>query len=133
MVKSMTGYGRFEVSEGSVIYAVEVKSVNHRYFEFSCRVPRGYAFLEEKLKSFFSSKISRGKVDVYIGIESYQEADKEIVVNKELAVEAPVRCFDKERELLEDLSLACDDVVGLENGSVVLAVPFCFDFLCAHF
>lgn len=87
MVKSMTGYGRFEVSEGSVIYAVEVKSVNHRYFEFSCRVPRGYAFLEEKLKSFFSSKISRGKVDVFLSVNGAEKNTGIVTVNEEYAAQ----------------------------------------------
>ena len=50
MVKSMTGYGRFEgVIEGRQI-TVEIKSVNHRYFEFSSRISRGYGFLVERLK-----------------------------------------------------------------------------------
>ena len=51
MIKSMTGYGRAEAEVGGKVITVELKSVNHRFFEFSCRTTRGYAFLEEKLKS----------------------------------------------------------------------------------
>lgn len=85
MVKSMTGYGRFELTEGAATYLVEVKSVNHRYFEFSCRTPRGFAFLEEKLKAFFSSRISRGKVDVYVSISGLEQASGRVSVNEEYA------------------------------------------------
>ncbi len=87
MVKSMTGYGRFELVEGTATYLVEVKSVNHRYFEFSCRTPRGYAFLEEKLKGFFSSRISRGKVDVYVAINGGELSSGKVSVNEEYAAQ----------------------------------------------
>ena len=68
MVKSMTGFGRAEKTVGTFDVTVEVKSVNHRYFEFSCRVPRNMAFLEEKLKAFFKEKVSRGKIEVYVTV-----------------------------------------------------------------
>ena len=55
MIRSMTGFGRCEtVIDGREI-TVEIKSVNHRYFEFSCRTPRGYGFLDDKLKSLSQS------------------------------------------------------------------------------
>ena len=54
MVRSMTGYGRFESDASGRNISVELKSVNHRYFEFSCRLPSSMGFLEEKLKSFLS-------------------------------------------------------------------------------
>lgn len=52
MVKSMTGYGRCEETVGGRRITVELKSVNHKYFEFSPRVTRGYGFLEDKLKTY---------------------------------------------------------------------------------
>ncbi|MDE7278715.1 MAG: hypothetical protein K2N26_03195, partial [Oscillospiraceae bacterium] len=52
MIKSMTGYGRFQQTIDGREILVEIKSVNHRYFEFSARVPRAYGYLEEKLKTF---------------------------------------------------------------------------------
>ena len=63
MIKSMTGYGRATGSFDGMDITLELKSVNHRYFEFSSRVPRNFGFLDEKLKSFFQGKISRGKVE----------------------------------------------------------------------
>ena len=56
----MTGFGRSVENIDGLNITVEIKSVNHRYFEFSARLPRSYNFLEEKLKSFLAQNISRG-------------------------------------------------------------------------
>lgn len=82
MVKSMTGFGRAEKIFDTMEVTVEIKSVNHRYFEFSSRVPRNYAFLEEKLKSFLKEKISRGKVEVYVTINNSNDDAVEIEVDR---------------------------------------------------
>ncbi|MBQ7793643.1 MAG: hypothetical protein IJ366_03900, partial [Clostridia bacterium] len=66
MIKSMTGYGRSEaVIDGKKIFC-EIKSVNHRYSDYTIKVPRNFGFLEDKVKKLASEKISRGKVDIYI-------------------------------------------------------------------
>ncbi|MDR3314660.1 MAG: YicC family protein [Oscillospiraceae bacterium] len=75
MVRSMTGFGRAETSNGEYRAVCEIKSVNHRYFEFSARVPRSCGFLEEKLKTFLSGLISRGKVECGLMLESLREQD----------------------------------------------------------
>lgn len=85
MIRSMTGFGRAEATVGGKLITVELKSVNHRYFEFNCRTSRGYAFLEEKLKSYLSTRISRGKVDMFVSITSVEDSDVEVVVNHSLA------------------------------------------------
>ena len=85
MVRSMTGFGRCEQVTSSHAVIVEIKSVNHRYFEFSSRVPRGYGFLEEKLKSYLQTKISRGKVDVYVSYETLEDGEVQVQVNHDLA------------------------------------------------
>ena len=85
MIRSMTGFGRaFAETDGYVI-TVEIKSVNHRYFEFSCRLPRQYGFLEEKLKSHINFKVSRGKVDCYVTIEALNTDNAQVVINHTLA------------------------------------------------
>ena len=85
MIKSMTGYGRFEgVIEGRQI-TVETKSVNHRYFEFSSRITRGYGFLEERLKGYLQERVARGKVDAYVSIETLEDAEAQVQVNHSLA------------------------------------------------
>lgn len=85
MIKSMTGYGRAEETVDSMNIVVEIKSVNHRYFEFSAKAPRVYGFLEEKLKSFTNTLVSRGKIECYVSIECLEDFDTQIVVNKALA------------------------------------------------
>ncbi len=86
MVKSMTGFGREHViAEGREII-VEIRSVNHRYYEFNARTPRTYGYLDEKLKSFLKSGISRGKVEVSVNIYNQEGTDAEIELNKPVAL-----------------------------------------------
>ena len=85
MLKSMTGYGRNEAIEGGKKILCEIKSVNHRYSDYNIKVPKYYGFLEDKVREFASKHISRGKVDIYIAVESFEESDKEIAVNMDLA------------------------------------------------
>lgn len=87
MIKSMTGYGRAQDTVGSYNITVELKSVNHRYFEFSSRVPRSYGFIEDKLKNLIGSLVSRGKVECYVSIENIGETESEVVLDKKLAEE----------------------------------------------
>ena len=85
MIKSMTGFGRAEEIISGRDIIVEIRSVNHRYFEFSARVPRAYGYLEEKLKSYISGKISRGKVEVSVTVTAVETSDALIEVNKSVA------------------------------------------------
>lgn len=85
MIKSMTGYGRAQAVVETMSITVEIKSVNHRYFEFNSRVPRSYGFLEEKLKTYVGSRVSRGKVECYVSIENLEDDEVEILVNHSLA------------------------------------------------
>lgn len=85
MIRSMTGYGRAQATVDTINVTVELKSVNHRYFEFNSRVPRNYGFLEEKLKSFVGSLVSRGKVECYVSVENLEDSEVEILVNHGLA------------------------------------------------
>lgn len=85
MIKSMTGYGRAEEIIDGMSICVEFKSVNHRYFEFYAKVPRIYGFLEEKLKAFTNSLVSRGKVECYVSVDNLEETETEIIVNHSLA------------------------------------------------
>lgn len=85
MLKSMTGYGRSEMTVGGRHIIFEIKSVNHKYFEFNSRISRGYLFLEDKLKAYLQGKLSRGKVDVFLQIETLEDADVQVQVNHSLA------------------------------------------------
>ncbi len=83
MVRSMTGFGRAKAQIDGLDITVEIKSVNHRYFEFSCRLPRAYSFLEEKIKSRLAGSITRGKVEVSVLIDDNTENATVIEIDRE--------------------------------------------------
>ena len=64
MIKSMTGFGRSEYTDGKRNITVEIKSVNHRYSDISVRMPRRYSFAEDKIKASVKAILIRGKVEV---------------------------------------------------------------------
>lgn len=87
---------------------VEIKSVNHRYYEFTSRVPRSCGYLDEKLKSFIQGKVSRGKIDVGVSIQSDSVSDEKIEVNSEVAKGyiTALRSANEELGLEDDLTLS---------------------------
>ncbi len=85
MIRSMTGFGRGQDTVNGLSLVVEIKSVNHRYYEYSSRLPRAYAFLDDKLKTYLQQHISRGKVDVYVQIASGDTSGSAVTVNTALA------------------------------------------------
>ncbi len=87
MVRSMTGYGRGEASSDKLSVTVELKSVNHRFFEGSVRAPRQFAFLEDKLKSYVQSRVARGKVDIMVSCDFGAAMADKIEVNEAYAEE----------------------------------------------
>lgn len=108
MIKSMTGYGRAQRAVDGRDITVEVKSVNHRFFEFSAKVPRACGYLEEKLKSYIQGQISRGKVEAGVVIQTIGGAKTVVQINRELA-SAYVNSL---RELGTELSLRDDLTLG---------------------
>ena len=108
MVTSMTGFGRGKVSEQDFEITVEIKSVNHRYFEYSSRMPRAYQFIDEKIKSLLSSRISRGKVEVSVLIEDTSANSLELSINSTYA-DAYIKALHnlaKEYRLKDDLKVS---------------------------
>ncbi len=85
MVRSMTGFGRAKSVNDGFDVTVEFKAVNHRYFEFSSRLPKGCMFLDEKLKSFCSKNISRGKIEASVIIESTGNKGTVVEINEAYA------------------------------------------------
>ena len=112
----MTGYGRAEDTVNGHRVTVEIKSVNHRYFEFGCRTPRGYAFLDDKL---MQSRVSRGKIDVYVSIETLEDAPVQVLVNHSMAAG-----YVKALQELRDRYGLSDDLtaVGLSRYPDILSV-----------
>ena len=84
MIKSMTGYGSAKGVVDGLEISVELKSVNNRYLDASVRLPRSFLFAEEMIKSRVQSHISRGKVDVFVSVDSSQAGDMAVKVNEGL-------------------------------------------------
>ena len=78
MIKSMTGFGRSEYTDGKRNITVEIKSVNHRYSDISVRMPRRYSFAEDKIKASVKAILIRGKVEVSVMVEYITENDMTI-------------------------------------------------------
>ena len=94
MVRSMTGFGRAQKTMGGMDITVEIKSVNHRYYEYSSRIPRVYGFQDDRMKAHLQKSISRGKVDVCVWIEMVETSGSEVMVNAPLA-QAYVQALEK--------------------------------------
>jgi len=106
MIKSMTGYGSAKGSAAGLEISIELKSVNNRYLDTSVRLPRSFLFAEETVKAAVQSHISRGKVDVYVSIDSSGADDMAVKVNEPLLkgyLEA-LRHIAAEYSLPEDVS-----------------------------
>lgn len=84
MVKSMTGFGRANGCVATNEITIELKSVNHRFFELNCRLPRTYHFMEEKIKSYLQPLLSRGKIDLTLTIVTQNDTDKSVCINEPL-------------------------------------------------
>ncbi|MBQ0110430.1 MAG: YicC family protein [Oscillospiraceae bacterium] len=108
MVRSMTGYGRSVGTFDGLTVTVEIKSVNHRCFEYNCRVPRAYLFLEERLKPTVQSAISRGKIDVFVNVVSGEESGTKITLNKAYAKEyfAALSQLKDNFDIVDDISVS---------------------------
>ena len=87
VIKSMTGYGRSQMIINGRDILVEIRSVNHRYYEYNSRIPRAYNYIDEKLKALLKTGISRGKVDVSVTISNIEGRDTEVAVNSGVADE----------------------------------------------
>lgn len=107
MIRSMTGFGRGQKCVNNWDILIEIRSVNHRYYEFSGKMPRAYIYLEEKIKSFLQGNVGRGKVEVSLSIYNIAGKDANIDVNKLIAkgyIDA-LRSVKEEFNLIDDLSL----------------------------
>lgn len=108
MVKSMTGYGRGEAALHGRNIVVEVRSVNNRYLDCTVKLPRAYLFAEDALKSRVQGSISRGKVDLFVTIESVAEENVTVTVNKPVAdaYMAALRQLSADYELSDSITVS---------------------------
>ncbi|MGL5416614.1 MAG: YicC/YloC family endoribonuclease [Clostridium sp.] len=101
MARSMTSFGRARSKEDSQrIFSIEMKSVNHRYLDTNIRMPKFMLPLEEKIRGLISSRLNRGKVDVFINFKSYSKSSNKVMVDKELA-KSYYEALNEISELLE--------------------------------
>lgn len=104
MIKSMTGFGRSEYTDGKRSIIVEIKSVNHRYSDIVFKMPRRYSFSEDRLKSCVKNIVRRGKIDVSIMVENITEGDTNVKLN----TMAAKQYYDNLKELQNSLDLRGD-------------------------
>ena len=119
MANSMTGFGRGEASGHGYQFTVELKSVNHRFFEASIRLPRNMLSFEERIRKLLQEKIQRGRLDVFINVKETEEKKRLVKVDKDLALS-----YDK---TLKELALALEapyetDIYRLSALPEVLAI-----------
>ena len=119
MIKSMTGYGKATLSSNSREYQLEIKSVNHRYLDISIKMPKVLSYLEEEIKKEISTKIKRGKIDVYVNFENNSTDGKEIKINTDIA-----KIYIKElRKLAEEENLQSNiEVTEISKFPDVLSI-----------
>lgn len=106
MIKSMTGYGSAKGNAGDLEISVELKSVNNRYLDTSVRMPRSFLFAEDAVKAAISRHISRGKVDMFITVDSSAADNMKVKINEPLLhgyLDA-IRKIAEEYGLVNDLS-----------------------------
>lgn len=120
-MKSMTGYGRARMECHGRTITVEMKAVNHRYFDCTVKVPRQYGFLEDVVKKEASARIARGKVEIFITIEIQTNDDIAVKVNYPLAEQylTALQSLSERYHLTNDITVsqlaALPDVIGSER------------------
>lgn len=109
MVKSMTGYGRAEETINGCTITVELRSVNNRYLDCNVRIPRLYLFAEDAIKSRVQSVITRGKVDVFVTLDSTGAEKVQVSINRPVAD----GYFTALKQLAADYGLSDDISISL--------------------
>ncbi len=114
MLRSMTGFGRAETAAKNGKIQVEIRTVNHRFFEVSSRLPENFQIFEDKLRTEIAKKVKRGKINLSVVYDNQQKSGPKLIINKDLA--------HKYKKLLLDLkhSLGSKDEI---NFSQIISFP----------
>lgn len=121
MIKSMTGFGRCEVSEGDRKITVEMKSVNHRYLDVSMKMPKKLNFFDSSIRAILKKYIQRGKVDVYISYEDLSEGNASLTYHPGIAAQYVeyFRQMEEQFGLTNDIQVSvlarCPEVLVMEE------------------
>ena len=113
MIRSMTGFGRGSCEKNGKSFTIEIKSVNHRYFETNIRMPRVLISFEDKIRKIIGEKVKRGKLDVFVTQGNYDKEDVEAYLNEKLA-ESYMKCF----RVLKDKYNLEDDITVSQIGRI---------------
>ena len=87
MVRSMTGFGRFETADENRKMVIEMKAVNHRYLDFNIKMPKKFYLFESRVRSLMKEYATRGKIDIFVSYEDLSETQSTLKFNKTLAKE----------------------------------------------
>lgn len=137
MIRSMTGFGRGTLEEDGKSFVVEIKSVNHRYFDLNVKMPRTLISLEDRFRKVINTKVNRGKIDVFITQNNYEKEEIIAKFNKNIA-DSYVRCLEEIRSTYtaqDDISVSLiakfPEVISLKKNDEdieliweSLAIPF---------
>ena len=124
MIKSMTGFGRAENLQGNRKFTVEMKAVNHRYFDVTIKMPKKLSFFESAIRTFLKNYIQRGKVDVFITYEDFTEENVSLKYNAAIAAQylKYYRQMTETFGLRDDISVSalgrCPEVFTMEEQTV---------------
>ena len=108
-MKSMTGYGRAREEKNGRTITVELRAVNHRYLDCTVKAPRQYGFLDDAVKKAAAARIARGKVEIFVSVETQEGGDIAVTVNHTLAK----RYLDALHDLSETYGLRDDVTVAV--------------------
>jgi len=124
MPKSMTGFAKAKAQHNNFLINLEMRAVNHRYFEFSAKIPGTFKFLEDKIKARLSQDITRGKIDLYLYVETLESSTTGVKINTPLAHEYlnAIKLLQTELSLQGDISpfaiAKMPDVLSLNKADV---------------
>lgn len=115
MIKSMTGFGRSENTDGVHNFTVEVKTLNHRYNDIIIKMPKHINYVEENVKKIIKGKISRGRVEVYISLEYEDDSNIDVRVNVPLARAYKKALDEMTNELFPDESVNIEHIIKMPD------------------
>lgn len=124
MIKSMTGFGRCENHQGDKKFTVEMKAVNHRYFDVNIKIPKKFSFFESSIRNVLKTYVQRGKVDVFVTYEDFAEETAELKYNESIAAEylkyfrQMAETFGIEDDIRASVLGRCPEVFSMEEQDV---------------
>ena len=115
VIKSMTGFGRGEYSDGVYSFTVEIKTLNHRYNDIIVKMPKHINYVEENIKKLIKKSINRGRVEVYITLEYIEDGNIKVKVNSELAKSYKMALEDIVNELELDEKVTLENIIKMPD------------------